>query len=109
MFKSKLLSTWRAAITFVVLGVLTPLAAIAAPVIESFGVEQVTSLEPGTELEFTLEGSPKARVSLRITGVPRIITLKETDSGYYEGTYTVRKKDRIPAAIWRGRSEEQLA
>ena len=98
MFKSKLLSTWRAAITFVVIGVLTPLAAIAAPHIDSFGVEQVTSLEPGTELEFTLEGSPKARVSLRITGVPRIITLKETDSGYYEGTYTVRKKDRIPAS-----------
>ena len=96
MFNSKLISKWRTVLGFVWLTLSAPLA-LAAPQIESFGVDQVSSLEPGTELEFTVEGTPKARVSLRITGVPRTITLKETDIGYYEGTYTVRKKDRIPA------------
>lgn len=91
-----LFSKWGTVFGFVLLTIFSPLA-VAAPFIESFGVEQVSSLEPGTELEFTVEGTPKARVTLRITGVPRTITLKETDSGYYEGTYTVRKKDRIPA------------
>jgi len=95
MFKSKSFSLWKAAFSFALLALFAPFVA-AAPSIDSFGVEQVSSLEPGTELEFTLEGTPKARASLRITGVPRTIVLRETDSGYYEGTYTVRKKDRIP-------------
>lgn len=96
MLKSQLMSKWHTFFSLILLTVFSQLA-VAAPRIESFGVEQVSSLEPGTELEFTVEGTPKARVSLKITGVPRTITLKETDSGYYEGTYTVRKKDRIPA------------
>lgn len=96
MLNSEFASKWRAVFGFVLLTIFSPLA-VGALQIERFGVEQVSSLEPGTELEFTVEGTPKARVSLRITGVPRAITLKETDSGYYEGSYTVRKKDRIPA------------
>ena len=96
MFKSKLFSIWCSSFIVVLLALFAPVAA-AAPDINSFGVDQVASLDPGTELEFTLEGTPKARVSLRITGVPRTIVLQETDRGFYEGTYTVRKKDRIPA------------
>lgn len=65
------------------------------PDVESFDVEQVTALDPGTELKFTLEGTPKARASVRIAGLPRTIVLRETSRGEYEGTYTVRKKDRI--------------
>ena len=96
MFNSKLFTLWSAAFIFALLAIYTSVVQ-AAPHIDSFGVDQVSAIEPGTELEFTLEGTPKARVSLRITGVPRTIFLRETDSGFYEGTYTVRKKDRIPA------------
>lgn len=96
MFKSKLFSIWSSAFIFTMFALFAPMAA-AAPEISSFGVDQVSALDPGTDLEFTLEGTPNARVSLRITGVPRAINLKETDRGFYEGTYTVRKKDRISA------------
>ena len=96
MFKSKLFSTWSSTFIFALLALFAPVAG-AAPDISSFGVGQVTALDPGTELEFTLEGTPRARASLRITGVPRTIILQETDRGFYEGIYTVRKKDRIPA------------
>ncbi len=98
MFKSKLISLWSAAVSFALLTLFSPLATAAnVPHIDNFGVEQVTALDPGTELQFTLQGTPTARASLRITGVPRTILLKETDRGYYEGTYTIRKQDRIPS------------
>lgn len=97
MFGSNLFSKWKAAATFTLIAVLAPMAAVAAVRIDTFGVEQVDALDAGTQLEFTLEGTPKARASLRITGVPRVINLRETDTGYYEGTYTIRKKDRIPS------------
>ena len=96
MFKSKLLSAWRATFIVALLALFTPLA-FAVPNIDSFGVNQVAAMDPGTELQFTVEGTPRAKVSLRITSVPRTIVLEETDSGVYEGTYTVRKQDRIPA------------
>lgn len=96
MLKSKSFSVWRAGFILALWALFAPMVA-AAPHIDNFEVEQVGTLEPGTELEFTLEGTPRARASLRITGVPRTIILKETDSGYYERTYTIRKKDRIPS------------
>lgn len=97
MFKSNLFSKWKAAATFMLVAILAPMAALAAVRISTFGVDQVDALDAGTQLEFTLEGTPKARASLRITGVPRVVNLRETDTGYYEGTYTIRKTDRIPA------------
>jgi hypothetical protein len=97
MFKSESFSIWGARFIFALLALFAPLAAVAAPHIDNFGVDQVSSLDAGTELDFTLEGTPKARASLRITGVQRTVMLQETDPGYYEGTYTIRKKDRIPA------------
>ncbi len=98
MSKSKLISLWSVALSFALLNLFSPLATAAnVPHIDNFGVEQVTALDPGTELQFTLQGTPTARASLRITGVPRTILLKETDRGYYEGTYTIRKQDRIPS------------
>lgn len=65
MLNSKLMSKWHTVLGFVLLTLSAPLA-LAAPQIESFGVDQVNSLEPGTELEFTVEGTPKARVTLKI-------------------------------------------
>lgn len=85
---------WRAALSFVLLSVFAP-TVIAAPKITGFDVDQVTTLRPGTEVDFTLSGTPKARATVRISGIPRLIVLKETGRGFYEGTYTVRQKDRI--------------
>lgn len=80
---------------FALLTLFSALVYAAHPDIESFDVEQVTALDPGTELNFTLEGTAKARASVRIAGVPRTINLRETSRGEYEGTYIIRKTDRI--------------
>lgn len=85
---------WRAIISFVTLFLFASLA-VAAPQITEFEVDQVTTLRPGTAIDFTLSGTPKARAQVRISGIPRTIILKETGPGFYEGRYTVRKKDRI--------------
>lgn len=84
----------RAIISFVALFLFASFA-IAAPQITGFGVDQVTTLRPGTAVDFTLSGTPKARAKVRISGIPRVITLKETGPGFYEGRYVVRQKDRI--------------
>lgn len=85
---------------FAVLALFSAFASAALPDISSFDVEQVAALDPGTELHFTLEGTPKARASIRIAGLPRTINLRETNRGEYEGTYTIRKADRIaPNAV----------
>ena len=84
---------WRA-LSFLVLAVFAS-ASYAAPKITGFDVDQVSTLRPGTQIDFTLSGTPKARATVRIGGVPRLVVLKETGRGFYEGTYTVRQKDRI--------------
>lgn len=81
-------------ISFVALFLFASLA-VAAPQITEFEVDQVTTLRPGTAVDFTLSGTPKARAKVRISGIPRVIVLKETGPGFYEGRYVVRQKDRI--------------
>lgn len=74
-----------------------PTTAMAQPAAEMRSLE-VTSddgLRAGSELEFTVEGTPRARVHLRINGVPRNIALNETERGVYTGSYTIRRQDRI--------------
>ena len=93
MFNSTL-TIWRAALTFMMLIMFAPLSH-AAPKITGFDVDQVTTLRPGTTIDFTLSGTPKARATVRIGGLPRVIVLKETGRGFYEGSYTVRQRDRI--------------
>lgn len=77
-------------------------AVATRPVIQTLSVNQSEDLSPGTDLVFTLEGTPKSRASLRIAGIPRTIPMKEIDSGVYEAHYTIKKKDRIaPNAVVR--------
>lgn len=87
-------SRCRAFISFMALFFSASLA-LAAPQITEFEVDQVTTLRPGTAVDFTLSGTPKSRATVRISGIPRTIVLKETGAGFYEGRYTVRQKDRI--------------
>jgi hypothetical protein len=54
-------------------------------------------LVPGAQLSFTLEGTPKGRASVRISGINRVIALTETSTGVYTGGYTIRTGDRLGA------------
>lgn len=69
---------------------------VAPPEIENFSVTP-EELSPGAELTFTIEGTPRASASVRISGIDRIIPLKEVSEGVYEGRFTVRRSDRMVA------------
>jgi outer membrane lipoprotein SlyB len=72
--------------------------AVAAPKIDGFDVEPVAQPAPGNELVFTLYGSPGGAVAVQIGGATGSLALLETEAGVYEGTYTIRKRDKITAA-----------
>ena len=74
-----------------------PTGAASAPRIDGFNVKPATRLSAGNELTFTLHGTPGGTASASIKGVPTRILLDEVETGVYEGTYTIRKKDRIAA------------
>ena len=94
------------ALAFPVFGLL-PVAALllAAPVsvmaqqyspeLRSLQVNSDDGLSAGSDLQFTVEATPRAQVSLRIQGIPRNIVLKETARGIYTGQYTVKRQDRL--------------
>jgi outer membrane lipoprotein SlyB len=66
--------------------------------IDSFSVAQQSKVGPGSEIEFTLTGTPGRNVMLRIAGATADLPLSEVRPGHYEGSYTVRSRDRITAA-----------
>jgi outer membrane lipoprotein SlyB len=72
-----------------------PRAERIAPRIDGFNVDEVRRLEPGTELNFDLYGTPGGYATLRIDGATRNLTLTETSPGTYQGTYTIGTHDRI--------------
>lgn len=72
-------------------------ALAAAPRIERFEADPVAGLNSGTDLFFSLSGSPGAKASVRINGVKGKLSLQEVAAGVYEGTYTIRDRDRISA------------
>lgn len=78
-----------------------PTAAMAQPAGPELRSLQVTSddgLKAGSELEFTVEGTARAQINVRIDGVNRNIVLKETERGVYTGSYTIKRQDRISPA-----------
>lgn len=70
---------------------------LAAPRIDGFDVEPATRLTAGHELVFTLYGSPGAMATVRIDGAVDRFPLEEVEVGVYEGTYTIKSRDRITA------------
>lgn len=74
-----------------------PAAATAVPRIDGFDVEPATRLQAGRDLVFTLYGSPGGTAALRIAGVVDRIVMDEVEAGVYEGTYTIKARDRISA------------
>lgn len=71
--------------------------AVASPRIDGFNVDEVDVLTPGSELAFTVYGSPGGTATLRIAGARRNLVLSEVDPGRYEGTYTISRADTINA------------
>lgn len=67
----------------------------ANPTIRSFTVDQVPRVDPGTELVFRAQGTPRGNLTLVLDGVANPIGLPETRSGTYEGAYTVSIRDKI--------------
>ena len=72
-------------------------APVPAPQIDNAYVSPVNQFTPGTDLTFTVEGSPNGRASVRIGGIRRVINLRETEKGLYSADYTVSTNDRITA------------
>ncbi|MCE9571485.1 MAG: hypothetical protein K8R10_16000, partial [Rhodocyclales bacterium] len=72
-------------------------SSVAAPRIDGFDVQPVLKAAPGNELFFTLYGSPGATVAVAIAGATGGVVLTETEAGVYEGSYTIRKRDKVTA------------
>lgn len=94
---------------FLALFVLLPLSAVpgaavaqqsgysnAAPRIGGFDVKQVRKLTPGTELNFTMYGTPGGIAIVSVPGATGRLLLEERETGFYEGIYTIKTADRIP-------------
>src|SRR2546423_852307 len=64
-----------------------------------FVATPVDKLDPGTELRFTAEGTPGAKASFTIENVAANIPMRETAPGRYEGTYTLKRLDRISGGV----------
>jgi hypothetical protein len=73
----------------------TVAAQAATPQVFSFQVSSDHGLDPGSRLQFTMEGTPHARASIRIAGARDTIPLTETARGVYTGRYVVSRGDRI--------------
>lgn len=73
-------------------------AVAAAPQISRLTVDPVNQFGPGSELVFTLEGTPHGVATVRAGNIGRNIALQETDNGIYEGTYTISNRDHLTAS-----------
>jgi outer membrane lipoprotein SlyB len=72
-------------------------AAAGAPTIDYFDVERPQNLAPGEELTFIMSGTRDGKASVKIAGVKGKIVLDETRPGIYEGSHTIKRRDRIEA------------
>ena len=68
-----------------------------SPVISGFDVKQVERLSPGSEMVFTLYGTPGADARIGIEGINGQYLLPEVETGVYIGSYTIRSYDRLSA------------
>ena len=72
-------------------------SSFTAPKISGFDVEQVRQLVAGTELNFTLYGTPGGIAIVSIPGGTGRLLMEEVETGLYVGSYTIKTKDRIAA------------
>lgn len=67
------------------------------PQINNFAVNSVNQLLPGTELIFTLQGTPNSNATFSIGNVARNLPMQEVEPGIYEGRYVIRNGALITA------------
>ena len=67
----------------------------ANPRISGLDVAQVQRLVAGTELNFTLYGTPGGIAIISIPGATGRLLLEEVETGLYVGAYTIKAADRI--------------
>ena len=96
MNSRKYLASLLALLCVLTVGALTASVADALE-ISRFDANRVHDLSPGTDLTFRLEGTPQATAMVTVSGLRQPITLRETDTGWYEGSYTIRTGDRLPS------------
>ncbi len=96
MHSRKYLASLLSLLCVLTVGALTASVADALE-ISRFDANRVNELSPGTDLTFRLEGTPQATAMVTVSGLRQPITLRETDTGVYEGSYTIRTGDRLPS------------
>ena len=74
-----------------------PRARFTAPEITNFQINVTEQPVPGSDIDFTLEGTPRGQASVRISGINKTIALREVDPGVYEGSYTLSRRDMLSA------------
>ena len=72
--------------------------AAPAPEISRLAVAPTDQFTPGSELVFTMEGTPHGVATIRAGTIARTIPLQEIDNGIYEGTYTISTRDHLTGA-----------
>ena len=74
-----------------------PKKARYAPEVTNFQIDASDQLIPGSDLDFTVEGTPRGQASVRLSGINKNIVLRETEEGVYEGSYTLSRRDKLGA------------
>ena len=82
-------AAWLALITAPAMSQAGSRASVDAPLrIDGINVAEVPQLAAGTQLSFSLFGTPGAVATLQIAGARHGLLLREAERGVYEGTYT---------------------
>lgn len=67
-----------------------------APQVYGLQVSADDGVQPGSALQFRVEGTPRGRAAVRLND-RLVIALRETTPGVYRGSYTVKRNDAIDA------------
>ncbi len=71
--------------------------AARAPTVTALQMSSDNGLAPGSQLNFTVKGTPCGRASVRVGDGGPVVPLAETSPGTYQGIHTVRRGDQIDA------------
>ena len=80
------------------LGANDPAAPAAAP-ITAFNVTAEDGFQPGDELNFSLKGTAGGAARVVVQGIGQRIALTEVSRGVYEGSYVIRRQDRLQGEL----------
>ena len=80
------------------LGANDPAPMAMAP-ITAFNVTADDGFQPGDELSFSLKGKPGGAARVAVQGVDKPIPLTEVSRGVYEGSYVIRRQDRLQGEL----------